>query len=61
MRHKPYPAVYILAGFDYILNDCIDTHCVAGFFNYCSAFLWHKSSPSTVQSVSTLHSCPHGK
>ena len=61
MRHKRYPAVHILAGFYYILNDCIDTQCTACFFNYCSAFLWHKTSPSTVQSVSTLNPCPHGK
>ena len=32
MRHKRYPAVHILAGFDYILNDCIDTQCTACFF-----------------------------
>ena len=61
MRHKRYPAVHILAGFYYILNDCIDTQCTVEFFNYCSAFLWHKTSPSTIQSVSTLHSYPHGK
>ena len=61
MRHKRYPAVHILAGFDYILNDCIDTQYTACFFSYYSAFLRHKTSPSTVQSVSTLHSCPHGK
>ena len=61
MRHKRYPAVHILAGFYYILSDCFDTQCTACFFNYCSAFLGHTTSPSTVQSVSTLHSCPHGK
>ena len=53
--------MHIFAGFHCFLNDCIYTQCTADFCNYCSALLWHKTSPSTVQSVSTLHSCQHGK
>ena len=60
MRHKPLSTVHIHAGFYYILNDCINTQCTFGFFQYCTAFLWHKTSPSTVQSISTFHSYQHG-